>query len=72
MENERFWLVWNPSRSMPQVRHLTRLDAMNEATRLAKLQPGEKFYILCATGLVESEAHPVKYTPLDPVRGEGQ
>jgi len=57
---------------MPQVRHLTRLDAMNEATRLAKLQPGEKFYILCATGLVESEAHPVKYTPLDPVRGEGQ
>ena len=50
----RFWLVWNPSRDMPQVKHNTREAAIDEATRLAKLHPGEQFYILCATGIVEN------------------
>lgn len=60
---ETFWLVWNPSRGMPTVRHPSALSARKEAERLAVIQPGEAFYVLQAVARAES-MRPVEYTIL--------
>lgn len=61
----RFWLLWNPSHpSPPRVRFDNRAEALRVAEEMAKKNPGEEFYVLCATSLVQAEANPVKVTPL--------
>lgn len=50
-----FWLVWNPQGNSPQARHPTEVCALNEATRLARLTPGARFYVLCAVAVVEKQ-----------------
>lgn len=44
-------MVWNPSRNPPTYQHPDRLSAINEAERLARLNPGDEFYVLAATDL---------------------
>lgn len=47
-DEDAFWMVWNPGRDQPTHRHETRDAAMQEARRLARLNPGERFYVLAA------------------------
>lgn len=49
---DKFWLVWSPmGRTSPSVRHLTIDTANTEADRLAKLNPGQGFFVLTAESL---------------------
>lgn len=41
-----FWLVWNPNGHSPTCKHPTRDSADHEAARLARLNPGQVFYVL--------------------------
>lgn len=46
MNKSPFYLVWNPAGYPPKYRHDTYKNAEQEATRLARLHPGQKFYVL--------------------------
>jgi hypothetical protein len=46
-----FWMVWNPAGRNPTEQHLSQSLATAEAERLARINPGEKFYVLRATHL---------------------
>ena len=47
-QRERFWMVVNPSGSTPRVKHCSRGGADREAMRLAKMNPGQEFFVLKA------------------------
>ncbi len=49
----KFWLVWNPARNAPTQRHFNRRKAQQEAERLARLSPGDQFYVLEAVSLTQ-------------------
>lgn len=51
--HDTFYFVWNPSRSAPTVKHPSEEIAMSEAKRLARLNPGEKFFVLQAIAALE-------------------
>lgn len=48
----RFWMVWNHNGTAPRYKHTTRIGAGEEAIRLAKLWPGQQFYVLEAVSRV--------------------
>lgn len=51
---ETFFLVWSPTGSRaPSYRHDTRMDALNEAARLAREARGAEFFVLAATDHVK-------------------
>lgn len=47
----KFWMVWNPKRDTPAYQHHSHEAAVSEAERLARLNPGQRFYVLEATDL---------------------
>jgi len=47
----QFWMVWNPDGNPPKYRHDTEAAAETEAERLARLNPGSRFFVLEAVGL---------------------
>lgn len=56
MEKHQFWMVWHEDGGQPLYRHTSKRSAMDEATRLAKLAPGECFFVLKATaGVIADE-----------------
>lgn len=48
VSEEIFYLVWCPEKGSPTHQHGTYEDALNEAQRLARNNPGSKFYVLRA------------------------
>lgn len=48
---EAFWMVWNPAGGAPTHQHGSLELAQQEAERLARKQPGRKFYVLEALEL---------------------
>jgi hypothetical protein len=42
----QFWFVWNPQGNAPTCRHGSEQSAINEAERLARLNPGQEFVVL--------------------------
>lgn len=48
-----FWMVYGDEQRPPVVKHQTRTLAETEAKRLARLNPGIKFYVLEAVSLAE-------------------
>lgn len=48
-----FFVVFNPSGSKPTVAYDFQIEADNEARRLAKSNPGERFFVLQAVTSVE-------------------
>lgn len=50
-EDQMFWVVWNPKAGPPTFEHDSASAARAEATRLARQNPGERFYVLAAVGL---------------------
>ena len=58
-----FWIVWNLRRGFPTFRHATSHEAIEEAKRLAEINPGQEFLVLATTHRVQRE-EPVKVTRL--------
>lgn len=50
-----FWVVWNPYKGLPQVRHDTQAAAEAEADRLAAKHPGDEFIVLRAESVTKAE-----------------
>ena len=42
----KFWLVWCPTGNNPKFRHQSYEGAVEEAKRLAGLNPSSEFYVL--------------------------
>lgn len=42
----KFWYVFNPEGRQPTYQHGTLMSAQTEATRLARLNPGQRFIVL--------------------------
>ncbi len=53
MENntKKFWMITGDGNS-PKVRHASRQDAVREAERLAKANPGTQFFVLEAVEML--------------------
>lgn len=47
-EESAFWIVWNPEGGNPKHRHDARGQALREAERLARANPGQQFYVMRA------------------------
>jgi hypothetical protein len=62
MDNEKFWVVWQPQSGNPQYRHATYRAAKDEAERLAESAPRREFYVLEAVS--KSAKVSVVTTPL--------
>ena len=56
MSESRFWLVWRPDGNAPTFRHLSEEGANAEAWRLARMNPGKRFFVLLAVSVVEPTA----------------
>ena len=52
--NGKFWLVWNPARSAPLMKHPSQESARVEAERLARINPGQQFWVLEARGYMRT------------------
>ena len=52
-EEQKFWVVWNPTNRNPMVKHTYLKDAKAEALRLAAVNPREVFYVLRSVGKAE-------------------
>ena len=64
MSEEQFWMVWSPQGSTPTHQHITKSSAVNEAERLARLRPGQEFYVLEAVELrIVNDMQRVKLYP---------
>lgn len=48
-----FWLVWNPDGHAPTVQHGSAEAAQREAERLARTNPGQRFYVLEPVAMIE-------------------
>ncbi|EFO33569.1 conserved hypothetical protein [Roseibium sp. TrichSKD4] len=59
MKHDKFWMVWNPIGHTPTRKHRSREDANREATRLAKKNPRQNFFVLKAVGGFATEDTPV-------------
>ena len=42
----KFWMVWRANSPTTRYRHSTKSEAEQEAERPAKLNPGERFFVL--------------------------
>lgn len=47
-EPKKFWMITGDGNA-PKVRHYNRQDAANEASRLAKTNPGKEFFVMETT-----------------------
>lgn len=46
MADDTFWMVWNEGGSSPRVKHETKVFAIHEAERLARMNPGQRFVVM--------------------------
>lgn len=67
-DNEMFWVVWNPESGPPSFRHRSRNEARSEATRLARQNPGQEFFVLAAIGRAH-RPEPTIFQTLTPPSG---
>ncbi len=59
-----FWVVWNPGNRNPTRRHASKADAEQEATRLARQNVGQEFFVLEALSVCSSPIPEVRWTTL--------
>jgi hypothetical protein len=55
MEEEKFWMVWNPKGRAPTYRHHSKASAQEEAERLAAMHTDTSFYVLKAVSGVRAK-----------------
>lgn len=51
--NNFFWVVWQPEHGPFTYRHPSHESAKGEAQRLARVNPGKRFYLLQCYGYLE-------------------
>jgi len=67
MSNEQQkWFVWNPKGHQPRFVHDSYPSALAEAKRLARLNPGAKFYVLTVQAVAQTK-DPVEVTEFDDI-----
>lgn len=52
-EQKPFWMVYGAGQRAPEYRHDTRESAENEAKRLARFNPGIRFFVLETIAVAE-------------------
>lgn len=63
-----FWMVYGLHQKVPTARHKTEKSAVDEASRLARNNPGVQFFVLQAThNIVKRDVDIVTLSP-DPYR----
>jgi hypothetical protein len=62
----KFWMIYNPNAGPPQQMHHFDTEAIAEAERLARANPGVRFVLLEAVDVFEVEMSPVTRTTLSP------
>jgi hypothetical protein len=55
----KFWMVFSPTGGTPRREHGSEADAIAEATRLARANPGKHFITLEAMDVFESPEPPI-------------
>lgn len=61
-----YWLVWREGGGAPTYRHPDEHSARREAERLSKLNPGERFVVLCPVTRVTTSVTVVEeFDPTD-------
>jgi hypothetical protein len=61
-EIEPFWMVYGEHQGPPTMRHASRVIADGEAKRLARNNPGIRFFVLESVAVAEK--HDVSFTTL--------
>jgi hypothetical protein len=61
-----FYLIWNPKRSAPTYMHSSYESALRESERLARMSPGQDFFILQAVSRTKKQD--VETIRLEPVQ----
>lgn len=58
-----FWCVWNEGGGSPTVKHASYAAAREEARRLARVAPGQRFVVLAAAvAYVKDDIREVRFT----------
>lgn len=60
MKHQKFWMVYSQQGKAPTYMHLTREDAQNEASRLARNNLGKEFFVLKAVSGVVTKTPKIK------------
>lgn len=60
----RFYYVWNPQGQPPRQEHADKKAAAAEAERLAKLNPGQVFFVIRTIGVARVDPAPSLYKEL--------
>lgn len=68
-ERHKFWMVWREGTPTTRHRHQFKVDADAEAERLAKMNPGETFFVLKTVSAMTAHAPKVERHKLtqDPI-----
>lgn len=62
--SEAFWMVWRERIPLPVFQHRSMEGAQVEAARLAKRNPGCRFWVLESQGFMEVQG-PCQWTPAE-------
>jgi len=62
-----FWMVWCEGGMAPKVKHSSALEAGQEAERLARKNPVQRFYVLHCREYVVFSPSPVQWVKLDEI-----
>jgi len=62
-----FWMVWCEEEMPPRVKHSSETMAVLEAERLARKNPGQRFFILHCLEYLEVNVNPVHRVLLDEI-----
>ncbi|WP_298967708.1 DUF2188 domain-containing protein [uncultured Methylobacterium sp.] len=52
-EQKPFWMVYGENKGAPTFRHATKVEAIREATRLARSNPGTAYFVLEPTTIID-------------------
>ncbi|KRB26290.1 hypothetical protein [Mesorhizobium sp. Root172] len=69
IERSTFWLVWRDRGNAPTFQHFQKSAALAEAERLARLTPGEVFFVMKSTAAVCAPLPEIQHIKLvfDPI-----
>lgn len=62
--NQKFWIVWLPTRGLPNKQHETPESAIAEAQRIAAVE-GQSVYVCECIGDASPQKSPIVWTDYD-------
>lgn len=67
MKNTPYWYVWAENNRAPTYKHTSEKSAIQEAERLAHVQPGQRFLVMCVIGAAYKAPMPAVYQAYDEI-----